>query len=156
MSSNTLEFAVHQLAGYRLLARTSPGDHEHIGELWDHIAVDREAGHLTSNEDGIEGVGAMLLVGDEQIYFGGAPSSEQASAEGYAPVDVPGGAYAMVTYSGGTEHIAQVMDALRDAVADAGEAITGDSIEVYRRGEGDEIVADLGLRFAAPSGEAAG
>jgi predicted transcriptional regulator YdeE len=155
MPSDTLEFAVHQLAGYHMLARSSPGDHEQIGELWDHISVDREAGYLTSNEDGVEGVGATLIVGDQQTYFGGAPSSEEASAEGYAPVDVPGGAYAMVTYSGGTEHVAQVMDALRDAVADAGETVTGDSIEVYRRSEDDEIFADLGLRLVEPSGEAA-
>lgn len=155
MASNTLEFAVHQLAGYRLLARSSPGDHAQIGELWDHIAVDREAGQLTSNEDGIEGVGATLLVGDERIYFGGAPSSEEASVEGYAPVDVPSGAYAMVTYSGGTEHMAQVMEALRDAVADAGEAVTGDSIEVYRRDEDGEITADLGLRLVEPTAETA-
>ena len=156
MPSDTLEFAVHQLAGYHLLARSSPGDHEQIGELWDHIAIDREAGHLTSNEDGIEGVGAMLIVGDQQTYFGGAPPAERACVEGYAPIDVPGGAYAMVTYSGGTERIAQVMDALRDAVADAGEAVTGDSIEVYRRTDDDEIIVDLGLRLVEPLGEATG
>jgi effector-binding domain-containing protein len=56
----------------------------------------------------------------------------------------------MVTYTGATEHIAQVTEALREAAADAGQSLTGESIEVYRTNEDDELTVDIGLRLAQP------
>ncbi len=143
-----LEYAVHQLAGYRLLARSSPGDHGTIGELWDRVREDREQGRITSSEPDVGGVGVTLTSADGTAYFGGVPAAEDDDAEGYAVVEAPGGAYAMVTYSGSPEHISQVFEALRESVVEAGQAATGESIEVYRFAEDGELTIDLGLRLA--------
>lgn len=143
-----LEYAVHQLAGYHLLARSSPGDHGTVAELWSRVSGDREQGRITSNEPDVGAVGVTLLTADGTAFFGGIPAAEDDAAEGYEAVEAPGGAYAMVTYSGSTEHIAQIFEALREAVAEAGAAATGESIEVYRFGEDGDLTADLGLRLA--------
>ncbi len=144
-----LEFAVHQLAGYRLLARTCPADATEISLLWELVFADRDRGLLASTEEGISGVGATLLEHGSPVYVAGAPAGEGVSVEGYEEVDVPGGRYAMVTYSGTTEHVAQVLTALREAAGEAGESLSGDSIEVYREIDEDgRLVIDLGLRLA--------
>ena len=144
-----LEFAVHQLAGYRLLARTCPADPAEISLLWELVLADRDRGLLASSEEGISGVGAMLLEHGSPVYVGGAPAAEGVSLEGYDEVDVPGGRYAMVTYSGTPEHVMQVFAALREAASVAGESLSGDSIEVYREIDEDgRLVMDLGLRLA--------
>lgn len=143
-----LEYAVHQLGGYHLLARSSPGDHGTTGELWDRVGEDRDQGRITSTEPDVGGVGVTLTTADGTAYFAGVPAAEDDAVEGYEPVEVPGGAYAMVTYSGSPEHISQVFDALREAVVEAGAAVSGESIEVYRFGEDGELSADLGVRLA--------
>ncbi len=144
-----LEFAVHHLAGYRLLARTCPADPMEISLTWELVLADRERGLLMSDEEGVSGVGATLLEHGSPIYAAGAPAAEGASVEGYEQVDVPGGRYAMVTYSGTPEHVTQVLAALREAASEAGEPLTGDSIEVYRDVDEDgRLVMDLGLRLA--------
>ncbi|MEE8337402.1 MAG: GyrI-like domain-containing protein [Dehalococcoidia bacterium] len=143
-----LEYAVHQLAGYHLLARSSPGDHGTVAELWERVSWDREQGRISSSEPDVGAVGVTLLTADGTAFFGGIPAGEDDEAEGYAAIEAPGGAYAMVTYSGSTEHISQVIEALREAVAEAGAAATGESIEVYRFSEHGELTADLGLRLA--------
>ena len=144
-----LEFAVHHLGGYRLLARTCLADPAEISLLWELVLADRDRGLLASSEEGISGVGATLLEHGSPVYVGGAPVGEGVSVEGYDEVDVPGGRYAMVTYSGAPEHLMQVLAALREAASEAGESLSGDSIEVYREiDEEGRLVMDLGLRLA--------
>ena len=144
-----LEFAAHQLAGYRLLARTCPGDATEISLLWELVLADRDRGLLASTEEGISGVGATLLEHGSPVYVSGAPADEGVSVDGYEEVHVPGGRYAMATYSGTPEHVTQVLAALREAASEAGERLTGDSVEVYREIDEDgRLVMELGLRLA--------
>jgi predicted transcriptional regulator YdeE len=143
-----LEYAIHQLGGYHLLARSTPGDHDTVGDLWMRVSSDRTEGEIASSEPEIGGVGVTVAAADGTAYFGGIPAAEGDAVEGYVPVEVPGGAYAMVTYSGPPEHISQIFEELRDAVAEAGEPLTGETIEVYRFGEGGEMTTDLGVRLA--------
>ncbi len=143
-----LEFATHQLGGYHLLARSTPGDHDTVGDLWMRVSSDRTEGEIASTEPDIGGVGVTVAADDGTAYFGGIPAAEGDAIEGYALVEVRGGAYAMVTYSGPPEHISQIFEALRDAVVEAGEPVSGESIEVYRFGEDGEMTTDLGVRLA--------
>ena len=144
----TLEYAIHQLGGYHVLARSTPGDHDTIGDLWMRVSSDRTEGEIVSTEPDIGGVGVTVATADGTTYFGGIPAAEGDVIEGYVPVEVPGGAYAMVTYAGPPEHISQIFEALRDAVVESGEPVTGESIEVYRFGEDGEMTTDLGVRLA--------
>ncbi len=147
-SEMALEFAIHQLGGYHLLARSTPGDHDTVGDLWMRVSSDRTEGEIASTEPDIGGVGVTVAADDGTAYFGGIPAAEGDAIEGYALVEVRGGAYAMVTYSGPPEHISQIFEALRDAVVEAGEPVSGESIEVYRFGEDGEMTTDLGVRLA--------
>ena len=147
-SEMALEFATHQLGGYHLLARSTPGDHDTVGDLWMRVSSDRTEGEIASTEPDIGGVGVTVAADDGTAYFGGIPAAEGDAIEGYALVELRGGAYAMVTYSGPPEHISQIFEALRDAVVEAGEPVSGESIEVYRFGEDGEMTTDLGVRLA--------
>jgi effector-binding domain-containing protein len=112
------------------------------------VSSDRTEGEIASTEPDIGGVGVTVAADDGTAYFGGIPAAEGDAIEGYALVEVRGGAYAMVTYSGPPEHISQIFEALRDAVVEAGEPVSGESIEVYRFGEDGEMTTDLGVRLA--------
>lgn len=145
-----LEYAVHQLGGYWLLARMCAVDPDEIARVWHELGDDLEQGRIASNEPEIAGVGVTRASADGTLYLGGVPVEEGAAAEGYELVEVAGGPYAMVTYTGATEHISQVLEALRESATEAGEALTGESIEVYRTTEDDELATDIGVRLAQP------
>ncbi len=144
------EYAVHQLAGYRLLARICAVDRDEIARVWHEVGDDLENGGIATSEPGIAGVGVTQASADGTVYLGGVPAEVDAAAEGYELVEVAGGPYAMVTYTGATEHISQVLEALRESATEAGEALTGESIEVYRTNEDDELTTDIGVRLAQP------
>ncbi|MDP6606647.1 MAG: hypothetical protein QF664_10370 [Dehalococcoidia bacterium] len=149
-----LEYAVHQLGGYRLLVRRCAVDRDEIARVWHEVGDDLENGRIASSEPEVAGVGVTLPRPEGIAYYAGMPSDMEAdggaAAESYELFEVAGGEFAMVTYTGATEHIAQVLEALREAAADAGQSLTGESIEVYRTNEDDELTADIGLRLTQP------
>ena len=148
-----VEFDIRQQAGYRLLARSCKVEEIEMRLLRELLSADQDRGLLASSEPGVSAVGATLVGEDGPIYVAGVPA-EAASVEGYEEyeeIDVPGGRYAFVTYSGDEEFIAQVLAVLREAVSEAGDALTGESIELYRGfDEENRPVMQLGLRLAEP------
>lgn len=154
-----LDYAIHQLAGYRLLARCGPAEDGAMRDLRDALRdtlrADGAGGLPASDEPDVAAVGAILIDGGDPRYVAGVPATAAAPAaaaptvEGYSEVTVPGGAFAMVTYDGDPAHIGDVIAALSEAASAAGEAVTGESIEVYRRAGGAmQASVDLGVRLA--------
>lgn len=153
-----LDYAIHQLAGYRLLARCGPAEDGAMRDLRDALRdtlrADGTGGLPASDEPGIAAVGAILIDGGDPRYVAGVPAAAPAPAaptvEGLSEVTVPGGAFAMVTYDGDPAHIGDVIAALSEAASAAGEAVTGESIEVYRQAGGAmQASVDLGVRLAS-------
>jgi len=143
-----VEFHVRQQAGYRLLARSCVVEETEMLVLRELLSADQDRWLLASSEPGVSAVGATLVGEDGPIYVAGVPA-EAASVEGYGEIDVPASRYAFVTYSGDVEFIAQVLALLGEAVSEAGDTLTGESIEVYRGfDEENRPVMQLGLRLA--------
>jgi hypothetical protein len=84
-----LEYAVHQLGGYRLLVRMCAVDRDEIARVWHEVGDDLERGLIASSEPGVSGVGVTLPQPEGLAYYGGLPSDDGAGEDG-AAVSVDG------------------------------------------------------------------